>query len=175
MSGQSNENFKLFANDSSGKYREINKISLSYETKMRKSNLITVLYAVITVSYGKENFKVFTKICLFCYFQHGEKREKSVAGHESDKLIESYSALPTTEQQFESYSIIRRFKSLTQVNSGQYKWALLFLLPFPSMTSSASTIHSNKSNKSGFLPTGPDCSVSVFHSCNYFPNSCSGS
>ena len=88
---------------------------------MRKSNLITVLYATIAVCYGKENFKVFTKICLFCYFQHGEKREKSVAGHESDKLIESYSAQPTTEQQFESYSIIRRFKSLTQVNSGQYK------------------------------------------------------
>ena len=40
----------------------------------------------------------------------------------------------TTEQQFESYSIIRRFKSLTRVNSGQstcsYRWALLFLLPF---------------------------------------------
>ena len=65
----------------------------------------------------------------FCYFQHGEKREKSVAGHESDKLIESYSAQPTTEQQFESYLITRRFKSLTQVNSVQYKWALLFLLP----------------------------------------------
>ena len=161
MSGQSNENFKLFANDGSGIYREINKISLSHDTKMRKSNLITVLYATIAVSYGKENFKVFTKICLFCYFQNGEKREKSVACHESDKLIESYSAKPTTEQQFESYSIIRRFKSLTQVNSGQYKWALLFLLPFPSMTSSASTIYSNKSNKSGFLPTGPGCSVSV--------------
>ena len=64
---------------------------------MRKSNLITVLYAVIAVRYGKENFKVFKKICLFCYFHHGEKREKSVAGHErheSDKLIESYSAQP---------------------------------------------------------------------------------
>ena len=131
--------------------------------RLRKSNLITVLYTVIAVSYGKENF------------QHGEQREKRVACHESDKLIESHSAQLTTEQQFESYSIIRRFKSLTQVNFGQYKWALLFLLPFPSMTSSASTVHSNKSNKSGFLPTAPDCSVSVFHSCNYFPNSCSGS
>ena len=86
--------FELFANDSSGKYKEINKISLIYETKMRKSNLITVLYAVIAVRYGRENFKVFKKICLFCYFHHGEKREKSVAGHESDKLIESYSAQP---------------------------------------------------------------------------------
>ena len=28
--------FELFANDSSGKYKEINKISLSYETKLRK-------------------------------------------------------------------------------------------------------------------------------------------
>ena len=56
---------------------------------MRKSNLVTVLYAVIALSYGKEDFKVFTKECLFCYFQHGEKREKSVAGHEGDKLIES--------------------------------------------------------------------------------------
>ena len=74
--------------------------------RLRKSNLITVLYAVIAVSYGKENFKVFTKICLFCYFHHGEKREKCVAGHKSDKLIDSYSALPTTEQQFESHSII---------------------------------------------------------------------
>ena len=131
--------FKPFANDSSRKFREINKISLIYETKMRKSNLITVLYAVIAVRYGKENFKVFTKICFFCYFQHGKKREKSLEGHESDKLIESYSAQPTTEQQFESYSIIRRFNSLTQVNSGQstcsYRWALLFLLPFLSVTS----------------------------------------
>ena len=59
------------------------------------------------------------KICLFWYFQHGEKREKGVAGHESDKLIEQYSAQPTIkknvlesltiEQQFESSSIIRRF------------------------------------------------------------------
>ena len=105
---QSSENFELFANYSSGKYREINEISLSHETKMRKSNLITVLYATTAVSHGKENFKVFTKICLFCYFEHGEKREKSVAGHENDKLIESYSAQPTTEQQFESCSIIRR-------------------------------------------------------------------
>ena len=83
---------------------------------MRKSNLITFLYTTIAVSYGKENFKVFTKICLFCYLQHGEKREKSVVGHGSDKLIESYSEQPTTEQQFESYSIIRPFKSLTQIN-----------------------------------------------------------
>ena len=137
---QLKEPFELFANDSCGKYREINEISLSHETKMRKSNLlITVLYATIAVTYGKENFKVFTKICLFCYFQHGEKREKRVAGHESDKLIESYSAQPTTEQKFESYSIIRRFKTLTQVNSCQstcsYRRALLFLLPFSSMTS----------------------------------------
>ena len=31
----------------------------------------------------------------FCYFQHLHKTEKSVVGHESDKLIESLSAQPT--------------------------------------------------------------------------------
>ena len=51
-------------------------------------NLNTVFYAVIAVSYGTEHFKVFRKISLFCYCQRGEKREK-IAGHESDKLIES--------------------------------------------------------------------------------------
>ena len=39
-------------------------------------NLNTVFYAVIAVSYGKEYFRVFTKISIFGYFQHGEKREK---------------------------------------------------------------------------------------------------
>ena len=34
------------------------------------------------------------------------------------KLIKSYSALPTIEQQFEASLIIRRF--ITQVNSGQF-------------------------------------------------------
>ena len=33
------------------------------------------------------------------YFQHGEEKEKKgSAGHESDKLIESYNAQPTIEQ-----------------------------------------------------------------------------
>ena len=58
-------------------------------------NLNTVFYAVIAVSYEKEYLKVFTITSLFSYFQHREKREKSVAGHESDKLIESYSVEPT--------------------------------------------------------------------------------
>ena len=65
---------------------------------MRKGNLNTIFYAVIAVSYGKEYFKAFTKISLFCYFQRGEKRDKSVAGRESDKLIESYNVQPTTRK-----------------------------------------------------------------------------
>ena len=51
-------------------------------------NLNTVFYAVVTVSYGKEHFKVFWKISLF-FTVSVEKREKKIAGHESDKLIES--------------------------------------------------------------------------------------
>ena len=39
-------------------------------------NLNTAFYAVIAVSYEKEYFKVFMKIRLVWYFQHGEKREK---------------------------------------------------------------------------------------------------
>ena len=57
-------------------------------------NLNTAFYAGIAVSYEKEYFKVFMKISILWYFQHGEEREKCVAGHESDKLIESYSAQP---------------------------------------------------------------------------------
>ena len=87
-------------------------------------NLNTVFYAVIAVLYGKEYFKVFTKISLFVTFS-GEKRgEKFLAGHESDKLIESYSEQPTIEQQFESSSIIGRFMSLARVNSGQFNLLL---------------------------------------------------
>ena len=54
-------------------------------------NLNTVFYAVIAVSYGKEYLKVFTKISLFVTFSMEKREKKSVAGHESDKLIESYS------------------------------------------------------------------------------------
>ena len=39
-------------------------------------NLNTAFYAVIAVSYEKEYFKVFMKIRLVWFFQHGEKREK---------------------------------------------------------------------------------------------------
>ena len=61
-----------------------------------------------------------------------KKKEKSVTGNENDKSIKSYSAPLSTEQQFESSSIIRRF--VTQVNSGQfstfsYSWASLVPLP----------------------------------------------
>ena len=58
-------------------------------------NLITVLYAIIAVRYDKEYFKVFNKNKPFlCDFQPVD--------HAGDKLIESYSAQPAIEQQFES-------------------------------------------------------------------------
>ena len=69
-------------------------------------NLITVLYAIIAVRYDKEDFKVFKKNKPFlCDFQPVD--------HAGDTLIESYSAQPATEQQFESSSIVSRFIILT--------------------------------------------------------------
>jgi len=68
---------------------------MSYESKMTKiyelslifmhfmhlnRNLNTAFYAVIAVSYGKEYFKVVYENKPFCYFQHGEKREKTGSG-----------------------------------------------------------------------------------------------
>ena len=58
-------------------------------------NLNTVFSRIHSCQLWKRILQVFTKISLFCYIQHGEKREKSVAGHENDSLIESYSAQPT--------------------------------------------------------------------------------
>ena len=55
--------------------------------------------------------------------QYGEEREKNKktsAGHERDKLIESYNVQPTIEQQFEPPSIISLFIRLIQVNSSQF-------------------------------------------------------
>ena len=85
-------NIILFATDSSRKYREISKISCESKIMQLNRNLNTEFYAVIPVSCGKEYFKVFTKLGLFCYLQHGEKRGKNVAGHKSVKfkLIEWY-------------------------------------------------------------------------------------
>ena len=57
------------------------------------------------------------------YVQYGEEREKNKkasAGHERDKLIESYNVQPTIEQQFEPPSIISRFIRLIQENSSQF-------------------------------------------------------
>ena len=51
------------------------------------------------------------KISLFCYFQHGEKREKSVAGHETDKLVESYGEQPTKVRVIFDYQAIYKFDS----------------------------------------------------------------
>ena len=49
-----------------------------------------------------------------------KRKRKSVEGHESDKLLESYSLQPTIDQQFVSSSISKSFISLNQVNSGQF-------------------------------------------------------
>ena len=40
-------------------------------------NLNTAFYAGIAVSCEKEYFKVFMKISLLLYLQHGEEREKN--------------------------------------------------------------------------------------------------
>ena len=40
-------------------------------------NLNTAFYAGIAVSYEKECLKVFMKISLFWYFEHGEERKKA--------------------------------------------------------------------------------------------------
>ena len=65
----------------------------------------TVFYAVVTVSYGKEYFKVSTKTILsllnVTFSMEKRERKKASAGHESDKLIELYNAQSTIEQKFE--------------------------------------------------------------------------
>ena len=43
-------------------------------------NLNTAFYVGIAVSYEKEYFKVFMKISLLLYLQHGEEREKMRSG-----------------------------------------------------------------------------------------------
>ena len=90
------KNKLILFNPVSLKYREINKIS--YESKMskifelsffifmhlnRSLNTVLVLRSH-SCQLWKRILQVFTKINLFCHFQHGEKREKSVAGHEND-------------------------------------------------------------------------------------------
>ena len=47
----------------------------------------------------------------FCCFQHGGKREKSVSSHESNKLIESYTAQPTKVRVIFDYQAIYKFNS----------------------------------------------------------------
>ena len=82
----------------------------------------------------------------FCYFQHLDKRKKSVVGHESNKLIELQSAQPTKVRVIFNYQAIYNFNS-SKIQSAQpfltngphYIFYLFFL------TFSASTIHKNKS------------------------------
>ena len=87
IENESSKNKLILFNPVSLKYREINKIS--YESKMSKMFELSFIFMHLnrnlnTVFLWKRILPVFTKISLFCYIQHGEKREKSVAGHEND-------------------------------------------------------------------------------------------
>ena len=65
-------------------------------------NLNTVFYAVIAVSYIKKKKKIWKRIPqslyenkpFFLTFSIDKREKKSVAGHESDKLVEWYSVEP---------------------------------------------------------------------------------
>ena len=96
------------------------------------------------------------KICLFWYFQHGEKREKGVAGHESDKLIEQYSAQPTIKKKcsgvpyhratvrvifdYQAIYNLSKFRSDQPVlTDGPHYFFYLFFLRLPQLSSSTAT------------------------------------
>ena len=118
-------------------------------------NKDTVFYAVIAVSYGKEHFRVFTKISFFVTFSMEKREKKSVADHESNELIESYSAHPVTVRVIFDYHVIYKLNSSTLrsvqplLTDGPHYFFYLFL----SMTCSASI----RSNKSRLNPsTAPD-------------------
>ena len=57
---------------------------LSFIFMQLNRNVNTVFLRSRTCQLWKIILQVFTKTSLFCYFQHGEKREKSVTGHEND-------------------------------------------------------------------------------------------
>ena len=78
-------------------------------------NLNTAFYAVIAFSYEKEQFKVFIKISLFGTFIMEKREKKCVAGHESDKLIESYSAQPVIVR------VIFHYQAIYKINSCKYR------------------------------------------------------
>jgi len=65
------------------------------------------------------------------------RRVMSVTGHASDKSIESYSARPTIDQQFESSAIVSRF--LTKQNPDQSSLAVVSPQPISSVVVTCST------------------------------------
>ena len=104
------------------------------------------------------------------------RRIKSVTGHASDKSIESYSARPTIDQQFESSAIVSRF--LTKQNPDQVP-SLAAVSPQAisslAVTSSTAIQQRNQQvyQQSTFNvnpSSAPDFTYSVFHGCNFFFN-----
>ena len=101
---------------------------------------------------------------------------QSVTGHASDKSIESYSARPTIDQQFESPAIVSRF--LTKQNPDQVP-SLAADSPQAisslAVTSSTAIQQRNQQvyQQSTFNvnpSSAPDFTHSVFHGCNFFFN-----
>ena len=137
----------------------------------------------------KEYLKVFTIISIFSYFQHREKREKSVAGHESDKLIESYSVEPTDRAKirviFDYQAIYKHKMSRSQsvqpvltdaglIISSTFSFYDFFSLHHLQQQIQVCQMPSNVKLKS--IHCSRDfISVSVVHNCNYFSSPCSGS
>ena len=99
--------------------------------------------------------------------------EKSVTGHASDKSIESYSARPTIEQQFESSAIVSRF--ITQRNSVQPSLAAVSPGATSCFSATSSTAIQQRSQQVHQQSTfnvnpssAPDFAHSVFHGCNFY-------
>ena len=100
-------------------------------------------------------------------------RVKSVTGHASDKSIESYSARPTIEQQFESSAIASRF--ITQRNAVQPSLAAVSPQSISTFSATSSTAIQQQSQQVHQQSTfnvnpsrAPDFAHSVFHGCNFF-------
>ena len=74
--------------------------------------LQTLEYSFLRSHSCQQWERILTQCLKYAIFvsQHGQTREKSEMGHESDKLIESYSAstsMTTVEKQFEPSSIVK--------------------------------------------------------------------
>ena len=101
------------------------------------------------------------------------RRVKSVTGHASDESIESYSARPTIDQQFESSAIVSRF--LTKQNPDQPSLAAVSPQAISSLAETSSTAIQQRnqqvyqqSNFNVHPSSAPDFTHSVFHGCNFY-------